>query len=265
MDTQAVAALWNDNAENWTLLSRQGYDVLRDHVNTPAFLGLLPDVAGLEGLDIGCGEGTNTRRVAARGARMHAVDVAPRFLEFARAREAQDPLGIAYQQASATALPFGDERFDFATAFMSLMDLPEQERALREAWRVLRPGGFLQFSICHPCFHTPRFKWVLDAQGRRAALEVGDYFQPAWGSVEEWTFGAAPQEARDALPDFRKFRVPRFDRTLSDWLHLVLDAGFQLERFCEPSASDEALAACPKVADTRVIAYVLIVRGRKPS
>lgn len=60
MDSQTVAAHWNRNAENWTRLSRQGYDVFRDHVNTPGFLEILPDVSGLEGLDIGCGEGTNT-------------------------------------------------------------------------------------------------------------------------------------------------------------------------------------------------------------
>jgi ubiquinone/menaquinone biosynthesis C-methylase UbiE len=264
MDTHSVAAIWNDNAENWTLLSRQGYDTFRDHVNTPAFMGLLPDVAGLKGLDIGCGEGTNTRRVAARGATLSGIDVAQRFVAFARERELSDPLGIDYQLASATALPFAAQSFDFATAFMSIMDIPEQELVLREALRVLRPGGFLQFSICHPCFHTPRFAWIRDEEGRRVALEVGDYFTPHWGSVEEWTFGSAPQAARDALPEFRLFRVPRFDRILSEWLNLILDAGFVLERFCEPTASDEALAACPKVEDTRVISYSLIIRCRKP-
>ena len=38
--------------------------------------------------------------------------------------------------------------------FMSLMDMPVAEAALREAWRVLRSGGFLQFSITHPWVTT---------------------------------------------------------------------------------------------------------------
>ena len=196
MQQQAVSALWNRNAENWAELSRQGYDVFRDHANTPAFLELLAPVDGLSGLDLGCGEGSNTRQVAGRGARMRGVDVATTFLRYARATEAEDPRGIEYFEASASALPFAAESFDFATAFMSLMDLPDPAGAFREAHRVLRPGGFLQFSICHPCFHTPRFRWILDEAGVRVGLEVGDYFRPRWGEVEEWTFGSAPPEAR---------------------------------------------------------------------
>ncbi|HBP20765.1 MAG TPA: SAM-dependent methyltransferase [Planctomycetes bacterium] len=264
MDTAAVASLWNQNAENWTLLSRQGFDVFRDHVNTPGFLELLPDVAGLEGLDIGCGEGTNTRTVASLGASMQGVDVAERFVAFASEREARDPRGIRFQLASATALPFADASFDFATAFMSFMDLPEQGRALAEAFRVLRPGGFFQFSICHPCFHLRRFNWIRDEEGQRIGLDVGHYFDPPWGEVEEWTFSSATEEAKAALPEFAPFKVPRFGRTLTGWLDLIFAAGFQLERTAEPSASDEALAACPRLAHTRLIAFSLILRCRKP-
>ncbi len=42
-------------------MARAGYDFYRDQFNTPAFLDLLPEVRGLHGLDVGCGEGYNTR------------------------------------------------------------------------------------------------------------------------------------------------------------------------------------------------------------
>ena len=70
MDHIEVGRYWNRNADAWTALARAGYDVYRDHLNTPAFLAMLPEVAGLSGLDIGCGEGHNTRLLARRGARM---------------------------------------------------------------------------------------------------------------------------------------------------------------------------------------------------
>jgi ubiquinone/menaquinone biosynthesis C-methylase UbiE len=64
MDHRQAGRYWEGNALAWTLLSRQGWDVYRDAVNTPAFLHLLPDVNGKKGLDVGCGEGHNTRLFA---------------------------------------------------------------------------------------------------------------------------------------------------------------------------------------------------------
>lgn len=113
---------WNRNAEAWTVLTRAGYDVYRDHLNTPAFLAMLPDIHGLVGLDIGCGEGHNTRLLAARGVRMSAIDIAETFINHAMQHEVENPLGISYQVASAVELPFPDGSFDFTTSFMCLMD-----------------------------------------------------------------------------------------------------------------------------------------------
>ena len=70
--------------------------------------------------------------------------------ELVKDEEEQPSLAIDYQVASAMELPFADAIFDFATGFMSFMDIPETDRVLAEAYRVLKPDGFLQFSITHP-------------------------------------------------------------------------------------------------------------------
>ena len=93
--TRDVARYWESNARAWTTLSRQGWDVYRDSLNTPAFLALLPEIGGGSGLDIGCGEGHNTRLLAARGAQMAGVDLVPTFIESAREAERETPLGAA--------------------------------------------------------------------------------------------------------------------------------------------------------------------------
>src|SRR3954453_19172701 len=105
---------WDENADVLTDLSRQGWDVFRDHFNTPAFLELLPDVSGKVGLDLGSGEGHNTRLLAQRCEAMYGIDISPRFLK--HAREAGG--GIHYAAASAQSLPFADGIFDFLTAIM---------------------------------------------------------------------------------------------------------------------------------------------------
>jgi SAM-dependent methyltransferase len=255
MDDSEAGRYWEQNAEVWTRLCRQGYDVYRDLFNTPAFLELLPPVDRLTGLDLGCGEGHNTRLLAGRGARMFAIDVAPTFVRYARDEERSHPAAIHYTAASAQGLPFRDAAFDFATAFMSLMDMPEPRAALREAWRVLRPGGFLQFSITHPCFDPPHRKLLRDPQGTAYAVEVGSYFEDTNGRIDQWLFSAAPPAAKAGLP---QFQVPRFHYPLSVWLNAVIDAGFQIERVAEPCVDRETAARFP------VVAYFLHVRGRKP-
>jgi SAM-dependent methyltransferase len=260
MDHREVGRYWDGNAEAWTKLARDGYDLYRDYLNTPAFFDMLPDVRDLRGLDIGCGEGHNTRLLARRGACVTAIDISRVFVEHARQREQEDPLHIDYGIASAVELPFADSTFDFATGFMSFMDIPETDRVFAEVYRILRPNGFLQFSITHPCFDTPHRRNLRDENGLTYAIEVGEYFRNLKGDVTEWLFSAAPAEAKIGLA---RFKTPRFTHTLSQWLNLLIDTDFLLECVEEPRPSDETVRACPYVQDAQVVAYYLHIRARK--
>jgi ubiquinone/menaquinone biosynthesis C-methylase UbiE len=261
MDHKEVGKYWNSNADAWTKLARAGYDVYRDFFNTPQFLEMLPDVKGLRGLDIGCGEGHNTRLVSKLGAHLTAVDIAGRFVRHAYESEQAEPLGIDYQIASAVELPFKDDAFDFATAFMSFMDIPETWQVISEAYRVLKPGGFLQFSITHPCTDTPHRVNLRDEQGITYALEVGGYFKNREGEVIEWVYSSAPPEAVEGLD---KFKMPVFTRTISQWINGLIDQGFVLEQVGEPTPTDEAVRQCPEVQDAQIAPYFLHLRARKP-
>ncbi len=189
MDHEEVGRVWNANADAWTKLARAGYDVYRDYFNTPAFFDMPPDIEGRLGLDRGCGEGHNTKLLAKSGAHVTAIDIAEGFIAHAKQVEGQAPLGIDYRVASAVDLPFAEATFDFATGFMSFMDIPETDRVLAEAYRVLKPGGFLQFSISHPCFDTPHRRNLRDANGLTYAIEVGDYFRNLDGEIAEYACG----------------------------------------------------------------------------
>ena len=258
MERPDIRSLWNANAPAWIELSRAGFDVYRDLVNTPAFFALLPPVAGLFGLDIGCGEGHNTRLIAASGAEVVALDVAESFMA---AAVSADDGRVRFVLADGAALPVASSTFDFVTAFMSLMDMSDPERALHEVSRVLKPGGFAQFSVVHPGTSTPIRRWVNDETGRRHALAIGDYFYEG-PLTERWIFGAAPPEVRDG---HEPFTITYARRTLSGWINAVLDAGLVVEAIDEPHADDETARAHPEVADTRIAPYFLILRARKPA
>jgi ubiquinone/menaquinone biosynthesis C-methylase UbiE len=261
MNHSDVGRLWNSSADTWTRLARAGYDVYRDYLNTPAFFEMLPSVEGQFGLDIGCGEGHNTRLLAQRGARVIAIDIAEVFIRHAKKAETVGTGRIVYHVASAVELPYVAATFDFATAFMSFMDIPETGRVLAEAYRVLKPGGFLQFSISHPCFDTPHRRNLRDTNKQTYAIEVGDYYRTREGEIDEWLFSAAPEHITRGLP---KFKIPRFTRTLSHWLNLTVQKGFHLEQMEEPRPSDETVRRCPYVQDAQIVSYFLHMRLRKP-
>jgi ubiquinone/menaquinone biosynthesis C-methylase UbiE len=261
LDNKDVARYWDKNAENWTKLVRMGYDRGRNLINSPAFFKMLSDVLNLEGLDIGCGEGYNTRMLAKLGAKITAIDISKVFIKYAKESEEKEPLAINYQVASGTDLPFSNNYFDFAIATMSLMDMAENEKAVEEAYRVIKPGGFFQFSILHPCFADPDHEWVKNEEGRKIGFVVKNYFKSYNGELEEWIFSAAPKEITEKI---NNFIIPRFSRSLSEWLNLLIEKKFILEKFCEPFPDDEMLKKYPEYYDSFIIPWFLIIRCRKP-
>src|ERR1041385_3763912 len=84
MNDGEAGRYWEESAEVWTDLSRRGYNVYSDLVNTPALLEFLPDIRGMKGVDIGCGEGSVSRLLAPRCASILGIDISPTFLRHAR-------------------------------------------------------------------------------------------------------------------------------------------------------------------------------------
>jgi len=256
---QDVAGYWNANAEAWAREVRQGHDVARERLNNPAFLQLLGDLRGRDVLDAGCGEGYNTRLLARAGARMTGVDISERMIALAEDEERAATLGIRYVCTPYTRLEmFPAGSFDAVVSFMALMDGPAFDQAMGEIFRVLRPGGQLIFSITHPCFIVRGGHWMRDEHGAKVAWVVRNYFTPLpW--VERWRFTDAPAAAPE-------FSVPRFDRTLSEYINGVLGAGFRLTRIEEPRPSEEYCQAHPSQRGWREHAGVFLhVQAAKPA
>jgi ubiquinone/menaquinone biosynthesis C-methylase UbiE len=97
--------------------------------------------AGLDVLDVGCGQGIDLMRFAQAGANVTGIDLTPRHVELARAHLAALGLEGEVIQGDAEAMPFTDATFDRVTSNGVLHHTPDMDAALREIRRVLRPGG----------------------------------------------------------------------------------------------------------------------------
>lgn len=192
-------------------------DIFTAHYERPTAFALLGDVAGLRVLDAGCGQGTHSRELLRRGARVTGLDGSTGLLDVARQRLGPD---VALHHGDlADPLPFEDGSFDVVLASLVLHYLHDWHPTLSEFHRVLVPGGRFVMSTHHP---------VADHR----ASGADDYFETYQWS-EDWVLGGEP-------------RTMRFwHRPLQAMTDAFAEAGFRLDSINEPRPEPAASADFP--------------------
>ncbi len=177
----------------------------------PATQSLLPDVAGRDVLDAGCGPGHYAAWLARRGARVVGIDVTPEMLALARAHVAG--LAVTLHEADLERpLPLRDAAFDIVLCPLVLDYVRDLGRTFREFRRAARDGATLVFSMGHPMM-----EWAWFGDGVYYDIEaVGMY----------WSGFGEPK------PFVRSYRRP-----LEAILNPLLDAGWRLDRVLEPRSN----------------------------
>jgi SAM-dependent methyltransferase len=162
--------------------------------------------AGRSVLDVGCGFGLETLRLAARvapGGRVAGIDKSADFIAAAGARAAAAHLAIDFRTGDADALPWPDAAFDCVRAERLLIYLEDLRRAVREMRRVLRPGGGL--ALIEPDFSTTTLNLPDRAVVRRALAHEVDT-----AVVQSWL----PGPLADILADLGFAGIRRASRVL---------------------------------------------------
>ena len=175
------------------------------HLDRPACLALLGDVAGRRVLDAACGPGIYAEELTARGATVVGFDQSPRMVELASRRVPTATLRVHDLGEPLSWLP--DASVDLALCALAIEYVDDRVQALTELRRVLRPGGALVLSKLHPTAD-----WLRHG---------GDYFETR--VVEEvWTGVPSTWHMR--------FWIAPLEQTFAE----IADAGFLVERLVEP-------------------------------
>ena len=245
---------WNRAADIWEDFVETGKDDSRDLVHGPALLRAVGPVRGLRVLDLGCGQGYFTRKLAARGASVIGLDWSAGMIARARAQEARHRLGIEFRilDARRVGSAWPASSFDRVVACMSFMDAPGLDRILHGISRVLRPGGRLVFSITHPLSSSRVSRWQTDREGAHGSRILDRYFDE----------GATPMHWR--MPRLRRpFSVPHWHFTLETWFRKLRRAGFRVVDLTEPKPTAQQARSHPRLEGPGRIPFWLVVSAEK--
>jgi ubiquinone/menaquinone biosynthesis C-methylase UbiE len=149
--------------------------------------------AGLDVLDVGCGQGIDLVEYARAGARATGIDLTPRHVELARSHVEALNLPATVVHGDAEYLPFGDASFDRVSSNGVLHHTPDMPGALREICRVLRPEGEARIAVYNR--HSSHY-WLSQVAIRgvlqRGLLEDGSMERVLGRGVELTSIDARP-------------------------------------------------------------------------
>ncbi len=157
---------WDEAAEEFASRFEKHEEFFHKCMINPTILDLLGDVGGKAALDVACGEGHLSRKLAklAKGnIQITGVDASETLIEIAKKRNASFSDCITFQVADASRMEQGPTKaFDIVICNMALMLIKHYEETIKEVARVLKPRGTFIFSLLHPCFLTPGSGWIMD-------------------------------------------------------------------------------------------------------
>jgi len=234
---------WQESARAWIAEMGKRGDFGRRYVLDPVMLPRAVARKPRNALDVGCGEGRFCRMLGRTGIDVVGVDPTPALIAAARAR---DTKGV-YLEGSAERLPFREDSFDLVVSYLSLIDIPDIQLAIREMARVVKPGGALLIANL-TSFNTAGGDqgWIKNRDGSRRHYPIDNYL-----------------EERAMWISYRGIRIVNHHRPLGTYMRAFLDAGLQLAYFDEPPPRADAPAS--RANGYRRAPWFLVMEWLKPA
>ncbi|MBN4047444.1 class I SAM-dependent methyltransferase [Acidimicrobiaceae bacterium AH-315-P05] len=218
---------WDDIADQWISTGEQAWASVDPvwgawRVSNDDYPILPRDMSGMDAIELGCGTAYVSAWMMRRGAdSVTAIDNSAKQLETARRLAAEYGYAIDFIEGDAEVVPRPDEAYDFAVSEYGAAIWCEPAAWVREAWRLLRPGGELVF-----LGNSPLSMACMPLDGSAVGLAlVRDYFD----------LGTIDWRHVDVDPGGVEFNLP-----ISGWFKLFAEVGFSVENYYEIQAPASA-------------------------
>jgi 2-polyprenyl-3-methyl-5-hydroxy-6-metoxy-1,4-benzoquinol methylase len=227
--------IWDTNAEAWDkkIGGGGGWQSTIIAPMVEQMLGIQP---GETVLDIACGNGIFSRRLAELGAHVVASDFSPKLIELARQRTIENMDQIEYHVVDATdenqlmnLAGQAERRFDAAVCNNAIMDMPAIEPLFRAVAKLLKPGGRFVFSVMHPCFN---------GQSIAMLAELPDYDQEPTYAIKIRRYLSAEVTKGLAISE-QPVQQYYWHRPLHLLLNSAFSNGLVMDRLEEPKITAE--------------------------
>jgi SAM-dependent methyltransferase len=224
---EEVELEWDAIAASRSRQIRDGLDISHDFVLAPTILDLISDCDLSSVLDVGCGCGHLTAKIAAAAGTVVGVDVSGASIDLARVHcRGHSNVRFVKSDIESIGHEVGTMGFSLAIANMSLMAIIQLDSAIESLACQVRPGGHLAFTITHPCF-WPLY-WMYSSE---------------WFSYSEECVIEAPFHI--SLDSSDQYVTTHVHRPLERYVSAFSDSGFRICRLTEPIPSREVESKYP--------------------
>jgi len=220
------------------------YDAIFAAISTQAIdpiLEALEPVQDKRHLDVACGTGHLVAAATRRGAISEGVDFVHAMVAAARENYAME----LFQAADAMDLPYEDETFDLVTCSFGLNNMADPQRAVAEAFRVLKAGGHLAFTLWYGAEDGNTSQAIIKGAIERHAT-VDSKLPESWTQLrnpDEQTCAALARQAGFGSPVFKHLpivqRAKSAQEMIEKFMKLSLRTRLVIER--QPAAVQELI------------------------
>lgn len=229
---------------------RKAKNNYNDLIEQPIVFDLLRNIKGKRILDIGCGYGAMTVKMADAGADyVLGIDISEKMIEKGFIENSRH--NVEYKVLSATELSSIKIKFDIVVSCLAIHYIEDFGKLFLDVYNVINDNGEFVFSMEHPMYTASKLpqKWITDPDSNIATGFVTDHYGEEGIRNLEW-LGKV---------------VTKYHHKIETVINSLINSGFLIEKVIEPSPNVELINKVPKTAHELHRPAYLIIKCKKGS